>query len=153
MRSASLIAIVLAASFLFAQANLKAATEGGMKFDGNWSVTVDHKLYENPDGSKALPFVWHFPATVKNGVFHGEIGTRGKPGWYELNGQIEASGTATFRADEISGSQKYNFTVSKKAPPDRGYPYSYQVVARFDSRRGTGHATDWRTRIFTFVKE
>jgi hypothetical protein len=62
MRSASLIAIVLAASFLFAQANLKAATEG---FDGNWSVTVDHKLYENPDGSKALPFVWHFPATVK----------------------------------------------------------------------------------------
>jgi hypothetical protein len=154
MKSAFLIAIVLATSvLLFVQPNLKAATEGGMKFDGIWSVTVDVKLYENPDGSKAQPFVWRFPATVKNGVFHGEIGTRGKPGWYELNGKIEAGGTAALRADEITGSQKYNFTVSKKAPPGRGTAYSYQVVARFDSRRGTGHATDWRTRIFTFVKE
>jgi hypothetical protein len=155
MKSASLIAIGLAASVLLcAQPNLKAATEGGTKFDGNWSVTVDIKVYKNPDGSTAQPFVKRFSATVKNGVLHGETGPRGKPNWYELNGKIEADGTATLRVDEITGSQKYNFTKSRKAPPGAWYPYSFQVVARFEGRRGTGQSTgDDRTRIFTFVKE
>jgi len=129
---------VLAVLALFIQ-----TTKADTTFDGSWSVTLDAKLFNNPDGSKAQPFVWHFPATVKSGVFHGEIGTRGKPGWYELNGQIEA-GTATL--------QEHNFTLSKKAPPGRGTAYSYQVIAHFNGRRGTGYATDARTRIFTFVK-
>jgi hypothetical protein len=155
MKSASLIAIGLAAGILLsAQPNLKAATDGGTKFDGSWSVTVDVKVYNNPDGSTAKPFVKRFAATVKNGVLHGETGPRGKPEWYELNGKIEADGTAALRVDEITGSQKYNFAKSRKAPPGSGTPYSFQVVARFEGRRGTGQSTsDERTRIFTFVKE
>jgi hypothetical protein len=109
------------------QPNLKAAT----KFDGSWSVTLDAKVYKNPDGSTAQPFVRRFPATVKNGVFHGEIGNRGKPEWLELNGKVEVDGTADLRADLITGSQKWNFTQSRKAPPREGNRYSYQVVARF----------------------
>jgi hypothetical protein len=126
-------------------------TKADTAFDGSWWVTLDAKSFDNPDGSKAQPWVIQFPATVKNGVFHGQYGIKGKPFWYELNGQIEA-GSATLRADELMGEQKYNFTLSKKAPPGKGHSYSYQVVAHFDSRRGTGRSTDARTRIFTFVK-
>jgi hypothetical protein len=154
MKSTSLFAIGLAASVLLsAQLNLKAATEGGMKFDGNWSVTLDAKVYKNPNGSTAQPFVRRFPATVKNSVFHGEIGTRGKPEWLELNGKIEVDGTADLRADLITGAGKWNFTQGRKAPPGEGTRYSYQVVARFDGQRGTGHSTDGRTRIYSFVKD
>jgi hypothetical protein len=155
MKSAIGIVIVLAASALIStQANLKAATEGGTKYDGSWSVTLDGKAFRNGDGSTAQPYVRRFPATVKDGVLYGEIGTRGKPKWLELNGKIESDGTATLRADEITGLQKYNFAQSRKAPPGQGTPYSYQVVAHFDVRRGTGHSTsDSRTRIFTFTRE
>jgi hypothetical protein len=154
MKSASLIAIGLAACVLLsAQLNLKAATEGGMKFDGNWSVTLDAKVFKNGDGSEAQPYVRRFSATVRNGVFHGEIGPRGKPTWFELNGKIEADGAAELRADEITGVTKYNFATSHKSPPGSGTHYSYQVVVRFGGRRGTGQSTDYRTRIFTFLKE
>jgi hypothetical protein len=150
MKSTSLAAIGLAASVLLSlQPNLKAAT----KFDGSWSVTLDAEVYKNPDGSTAQPFVRRFPGTVKNGVFHGEIGNRGKPEWLELNGKIEVDGTADLRADLITGAGKWNFTQGRKAPPGEGTRYSYQVVARFDDRRGTGHSTDGRTRIYSFVKD
>jgi hypothetical protein len=87
------------------------------------------------------------------GFFHGEIGNRGKPEWLKLNGKIEVDGTADLRADLITGSQKWNFTQSRKAPPREGNRYSYQVVARFHGRRGTGHSTDGRTRGATvFIK-
>jgi hypothetical protein len=154
MKSASLIAAGLAASILlFAQPTLKGAPEGGVGFDGSWSVTLDAKVFKNGDGSEAQPFVRRFTATVRNGVFHGEIGPRGKPTWYELNGKIEADGAANLRADEITGAQKYNFATSHKAPPGTGTHYSYQVVARFGGRRGTGQSTDYRTRTFVFLKE
>jgi hypothetical protein len=124
-------------------------TKADTAFDGSWWVTLDAKVIIRTAAKRSL--VIQFPATVKNGVFHGQYGIKGKPFWYELNGKIEA-GSATLRADELTGEQKYNFTLSKKAPPGKGHSYSYQVVAHFDSRRGTGRSTDARTRIFTFVK-
>ena len=151
MKSKPLTAIVLAVSTLLLLQSAKAASDT-TAFDGNWSVTLDAKAFKNPDGRNGLPYVRRFPATVKNGVFHGEIGARGKPNWYELNGKIESDGSATLRADEITGEQKYNFTVSRNPPPGKGTDYSYQVDAHFDGRHGTGRSTDWRTRIFTFVK-
>jgi hypothetical protein len=154
VKASSQIAIGLAASVLFfARPNLMAAAEGTTKFDGSWSVTLDAKVYKNPDGSIAEPFVRHFPATVKNGVLPGEIGPRGKPTWYELSGNIQSDGSAALRGDEITGAQKYNFTIGKKAPPGKGTPYTYKIVAHFDARHGTGRSTDERPRVFTFVKQ
>jgi hypothetical protein len=147
------IAIGLATSVLFfLQPDLKAA-EGITKCDGNWSVTVDIKAYKNGDGSIAQPLARHLSATVRSGVFHGERGIPGKPGWYALSGKIAVDGTATLRADEITGIQKYNFAKSAKQPAGAGKPYSYSVEANFDAGHGTGHSTDGRTRIFTFAKE
>lgn len=154
MKSGSLIAIVLAISVLLSgQPNLEAATGGGANFDGSWSVTVDAKAYKNPNGSIAEPYVWRFPATVKNGVLYGEHGTKGTPNSCQLSGKIESNGSAGLRIEEITGHQKHNMSSSLKPPPGEGYKYSYQVVAHFDIRSGTGHSTDKRTRIFTFTKE
>ncbi|MBV8277082.1 MAG: hypothetical protein JO170_17745 [Verrucomicrobia bacterium] len=147
------IVIGLAASVFFSlQPNLKAA-EGTTKFDGSWAVTLDAKIYKNPDGSTAQPYVRNFSATVKKGILQGEVGTSGQRGWYELSGTISADGTAALRAEEITKYQKYSFTTSSKKPPEgKGTHYTYQVVGRFGDRRGTGHSTDPRPRVFTFVK-
>ena len=156
MRSAYRLAIGLAASALFfVQPHIKAATEGTTAFDGTWAVTVDFHAYKNPDGTVAKPTVRRFVATVKNGVLHGQTGTKGQPNFYELNGTIAADGSANLLA---SGLTKYSeYTPMNEGP---GKPFEYQVTARFKGRTGTGesvgdpkppHAP--RTRIFTFVKE
>jgi hypothetical protein len=154
-RTASLVAIGLSASFfLLGQPNLTAAEQGPAKFDGSWKVTVDTKEFKNLDGTTAQEWVINFPATVKNGVLRGEYGTRGKPGFYELDGKIAADGTASMVVNEITGSQKYNFSAGTKAPAGKGVGYSYQVAAKFDGQQGTGKSTsDPRTRIFTFAKQ
>jgi hypothetical protein len=154
MMRSILIAVSLAASILFPLQPSLMAAEGTTKFDGTWAVTLDAKVFNNPDGSTAKPYVRNFSATVKGGLLHGEIGTRGKPGSYELDGSIAADGTATLTAQEVVLHRENAFTTSTRKPPGgRGTGYSYQVAARFGGQRGTGHATDARTRIFTFVKE
>jgi hypothetical protein len=147
-------AIGLAASVLFSlQPDLRAA-EGTTKFDGSWAVTVEGKAYKNRDGSIAQPWVKNFTATVKNGALRGEYGTRGKPAWFELTGNIAAEGTASLLVNELTGERKYNFSRSKEEPPGKRESYSFQVAAHFEGEHGTGHSTsDDRTRIFTFVKE
>ena len=154
-KTKSLVAIGLATGlFLSGRSNLQAAAPGQTSFDGSWEVTLDAKEFKNPDGSKALPWALQFPATIKNGSLHGERGTRGKSEFFELTGTVGTDGAANLRVDEITGSQKYNISESAKAPAGKGVSYSYQVVARFDGRRGTGRSTsDRRTRIFTFVKQ
>jgi hypothetical protein len=151
----SLVAIGLAASFcLLGQPNLKAAAQGPAKFDGSWAVTVDTKAYKNADGTTAQPWVKHLVATVKSGVFHAEKGTRGQPSFYELNGTIQADGTASLRCEEITGDQKYNFSDRPKGPPGKGHHYTYEISAHFGEKQGSGKSTsDNRTRIFTFVRQ
>jgi hypothetical protein len=73
MKSVSLVVIALAASFLLA-AHLKAATGAGTKFDGTWSVTLDGKIYKNPDGSMAQPFIRTFPRPSRTGFSMGRSG-------------------------------------------------------------------------------
>jgi hypothetical protein len=121
-------------------------------FDGTWSVTVDFHAYQNPDGSVARAWVKHFRAKVKNGVLHGELGSRGAPDWYELDGKIEADGTAMLRTTGITGNPAY---TADSSHPRSGIPYEYQVIAHFDDRHGTGKSVgnSPRVRIFTFVKD
>jgi len=44
--------VVLAVLALFIQ-----TTKADTTFDGSWSVTLDAKVFNNPDGSKVQPFV------------------------------------------------------------------------------------------------
>ena len=156
MRSTSRLAIGLASGvLLFVQPQIKAATEGTTAFDGTWAVTVNFQAYKNPDGTVAKAFVRRFGATVKNGVLHGQTGTKGQPNFYELNGTIAADGSANLLASGLTKNPEY--TAMNVGP---GKPFEYQVTARFKGRTGTGesvgdpkppHAP--RTRIYTFVKE
>jgi hypothetical protein len=148
------IAIGLAANVVFfLQPDIKAA-DGTTKFDGSWAVKVEGKAYNNADGSVAQPWVKNFTTTVKNGALHGEYGTRGKPAWFELTGNVAADGTASLLVNELTGDRKYNFTHSQKGPPGKRHGYSFQGTAHFEGKKGTGHSTsDDRVRIFTFDKE
>jgi hypothetical protein len=88
-------------------------TKADTAFDGNWWVTLDAKAFDNPDGSKARPWVIQFPATVKNGAFHGQYGIKGKPFWYELNGQIEA-GSALFAPTSLPANRSTTLHYRKR---------------------------------------
>ena len=101
MKSASLIAFVFLTLLV---AKTKAATTA---FDGAWSVTIDFHEYVNPDGSTARAWVKSFPVKIKNGVLHGELGTRGAPDWYSLDGKIEADGSAILRTTGATGKPEY----------------------------------------------
>jgi hypothetical protein len=117
-------------------------------FDGTWFVTVNAHQYENPDGSTALAWVMNFPAEVKNGVLHGEHGTKGAPAWLEIDGKIDADGTANLT---VKGITKTSEHAAKRPRP--GTPYEWQVIAQFKGRHGTGKTVGPRVRIFTFAKD
>jgi hypothetical protein len=48
------------------------AATSGTRFDGQWAVTLVCQAAS--DG--AAGYIFHFPAEIKNGVLHGENGTR-----------------------------------------------------------------------------
>ena len=101
MKSGSLITIVFAAATILFPQITKAASDT-TAFDGTWSVTQDTREFQNPDGSIARAWTQHFFATVKSGVLHGERGTRGAPGWFEFNGNIDANGMANLSANGVT---------------------------------------------------
>lgn len=148
MKFRSLMTIVFtAATMLFPQ--MTKASSDTTAFDGTWQVTMSARNYDNPNSTMSEGYAYHFPMSIKNGVLHGERGNRGRWDFYEINGKIAADGTATIRADGITGAGT-QFTKGHSPP---GKPYTYAVSAQFKGRQGTGKSTAPRIRIFTFVKD
>jgi hypothetical protein len=142
------IAAAIAAVLLFALTP-RAAAQLSTAFDGNWWVTMGAQDYNNPyNRGLSHAFEFHFPATVTHGSLHGERGTRGEQGFYELNGFIQPDGTALLSASGITRRQEYSQNL---VPP--GTPYSYTVKALFKGSRGTGNSVGARTRILHFTKK
>ena len=96
----------------------------------------------------------HFSAGIKNGVLHGERGTRGKPGWLELSGNIGTDGTANLHAN-ATRPEKYNFQYQGAGPAhaQSGKPYAYDVAAQFKGQHGTGKRIGGRVGIFDIAKD
>lgn len=94
-------------------------------------------------------YAYHFPMSVKNGLLHGERGNRGMWDFYEINGKIAADGTATIRADGITGAGT-QFTKGHSPP---GKTYTYAASAQFKGRQGTGKSVGPRVHSFDFVKD
>ena len=147
MKYTSLIAMACAVSTLLFAQDAKAASDA-TGFDGTWSVTVNAHEYKNPDGTTASAWIIRFPAKVKNGVLHGEYGTRGRQGWYQLEGKIEANGTAILRTNGVTGDPGH----SEQHPHNRT-SYEYQVNAHFEGQHGTGNSVGPSTRTLTFDKD
>lgn len=112
-------------------------------FDGIWSVTLTCPTA--PDGATGYSF--YFAARVKDGVLHGERGTRGQSGWLALDGQLQPDGTAILFAKGLTGPTNYN--VGRVPPLTQ---YEYHVNAHFDAVQGTGTRTEIRPCAFYFRK-
>jgi hypothetical protein len=103
-------------------------------FDGVWTTILS---CTNSNG--ALGYSFEFPSTVKEGVLHGEKGTKGEPGWLSLDGRIQPDGTAHFYVDGLVGAAP--FAVGQRPA---GTAYGYHVEARFLGETGTGHRVEGR---------
>ena len=79
LSSSRLVAIVAATTVWIA---LVVRVEAGTTFDGGWAVTLETPEYKDPTGVVSLAYTFNFPAEVKDGLLHGEHGTKGsRPGW------------------------------------------------------------------------
>jgi hypothetical protein len=117
-------------------------------FDGPWAVTLNTPEYKDPTGVVSLAYTFQFPAEVKNGVIHGEHGTKGQPAWLVIDGKIGPDGNAMLHVKGITGRREYNL-----AHVATGRPYEYDVKAHFAATKGSGSRIGGRLGYFTFVKE
>ncbi|MBV9997533.1 MAG: hypothetical protein JO015_00310 [Verrucomicrobia bacterium] len=144
MKFASVIFMAFAVSSIPLAPQARAASS---TFDGPWAVTLYTPEYKDPTGVVARAYTFQFPAQVKDGVLHGEHGTRGQPAWLALDGKIQQNGSATLHARGITGREEYNLGHVKT-----GRPYEYDVNAHFAGREGSGRRVGGRIGNFTFVK-
>jgi curli biogenesis system outer membrane secretion channel CsgG len=113
------------------------------RFEGAWDVIL--ACPQHTDG--AFGYSYKFTAHVKNGVFHGEYGTKGTAPFVTFDGKINHDGGAIITATGLTGESKY--TVSKL---NKGTPYSYHIDASFAGSRGTGKRIEGRICNLTFIK-
>ena len=119
------------------------------KFDGNWLTTLTC-----PDKGKTEGYTWKFPSVIKDGVYHGERGTAGQPGYLSIDGKISDDGTAKLSANGIVASRQY----ARGVFTSQGSNYSYNIKAQFKETEGTGTRDEGlgivgRPCTFDFVKQ
>jgi hypothetical protein len=113
------------------------------RFDGVWDTVLS---CANSNG--ALGYVFDFPATVKDGVLHGEKGVKGQPGWLQLDGKIDDDGSASILATGLVGAAP--FAVGQRPA---GTAYGYQIRAKFADDSGQGSRVEGRPCSVTFKKK
>src|SRR5262245_14007873 len=113
----------------------------GAPFDGIWSVKMVCPQMSNGISG----FTLGFAAQVKNGVFHGDIGVEGQPGWRTLDGKIEPNGSALLKERGLHADPN-----PYKIKP--GTPYSNDTAAQFDATRGTAKRVTGRQCDYTFTR-
>jgi hypothetical protein len=131
------LAIVLAPG-----ANVSAA-EPDRSFDGAWDTVLS---CENTAGAQGYSF--KFPSVVKDGVLHGQKGTKGKPGWLQLDGKILADGSANIYADGLVGAAE-----AAVGHRPSGTQYGYHIEAKFSQDSGSGKRVEGRACTVTFEKK
>jgi hypothetical protein len=113
------------------------------RFDGTWDTVLS---CENAAG--ALGYSYKFLSIVKDGVLHGEKGTKGKAGWLQLDGKILADGSASLYADGLVGAAEV--AVGKRPA---GTQYGYHVDAKFSNDSGSGKRVEGRPCSVSFAKK
>ena len=129
---------LLIACLLFAADGAHAAS-----FEGEWSVTQDC-----PDAKEAKGYTFHYPATVKGAEIHGQFRKVGEAPSMTLTGTIGADGNAAMNVKGLAGNPKYNLNNV-----NAGSPVNFDVVGKFEGRKGTGNRTSGRPCRFTFTKK
>ena len=111
-------------------------------FDGKWTTVVTC-----PAADGAGSFTLLVDAEVKGGVFSGEKGEKGKPGWYSLNGKVESDGAVEIFARGIVPSSRL---AMGNVPV--GTAYGYPIMGRLEDMKGTGVRKGGRPCSVTFTK-
>jgi len=130
-------------ALLAAAALAPETTRAASPFDGTWSVT---QVCDATSGG-ARGYTWRYGATVTDGQFVGQRGTKGKPASMTLSGRIQPDGSASFIADGISGDAEHNIKFAQAQTP-----IHYALVAKFEGTKGSGTRTEGRVCRFTFEK-
>jgi hypothetical protein len=112
-------------------------------FDGRWDTILS---CENAAG--ALGYSFKFPSIVKDGVLHGEKGTKGKAGWLQVDGKILPDGSASLYADGLVGASEV--AVGRRPA---GTQYGYHIDAKFSQDSGTGKRVEGRPCSVTFARK
>ena len=104
------------------------ATAQAAKFDGNWTTHLACEAHGQMPAYK-----WEFPSTIKDGVFHGQHGEQGGPGYLVIDGPIGTDGAAKLKAKgTVTQSQAHGVFAMK------GNNYDYVIKATFTDVKGTG---------------
>ena len=111
-------------------------------FDGTWQTT-----WTCANVGQSLGYTFEFRGQIKDGTYHGLHGTMGQPGSLELEGKIEADGTAGFKGAVIVNSPIAGMGAA------RGTVSPIYALARFDHASGTGSRINLRPCTLTFVKQ
>ena len=111
-------------------------------FDGVWDTVLS---CSNSNG--ALGYSFEFDSVVKNGVLHGEKGTKDQPGWLQLDGNISPDGSASLYVKGRVGAAL--FAVGQRPA---GTEYGYHVEAKLTTASGTGHRVEGRPCTVVFTK-
>jgi hypothetical protein len=107
---------------------LPGATVAGGKYDGNWITHLQCEAHGSTPGYK-----WEFPSTIKDGVFHGQHGEEGGPGYLVIDGKLADDGTSKLEAKgHVSTNNAHGVFAMK------GNEYSYKIKAQFTDTKGTG---------------
>ena len=102
-------------------------------FDGTWQTTWTCTNYGKFPG-----YSYQFPAQVKGGAYHGQHGRTGDPGVLQLDGRIEADGSAGFYGKGIVGSAVVALGAA------RGTEYFFHALGNFSHNVGDGKRLEGR---------
>ena len=117
--------------------------QGVEPFDGKWTTIVSC-----PQAEGAGSFTLLVDADVRGGVFSGEKGTKGKPGWYSLTGKVRPDGSIELVAKGIVNSSRL---AAGNVPV--GTEYGYPITGRLEGSKGTGARQGGRPCSVTFNKQ
>ncbi len=120
-----------------------AVAQSANSFDGRWTTVVSC-----PAAEGAGSFTILVDADVKAGVFSGEKGDKGKPGWFSLNGKVGSDGTVEIFARGIVPSSRL---AAGNVPV--GTPYGYPITGQLAGAKGTGARQGGRPCSVTFTKQ
>jgi hypothetical protein len=112
------------------------------RFDGTWDTVLSC-----PNSNGALGYSFEFPAVVKHDVLHAEKGNKGEPGWLQIDGSIDADGSANLYASGLVGAAP--FAVGQRPA---GTQYGYHIDSKFGDTTGEGHRVEGRPCTVTFKK-
>lgn len=119
------------------------AAASASRFDGEWDT-----ILSCPNSNGALGYSFEFPSVIKEGVLHGEKGTKGQAGWLQLDGPIAPDGTGNLYASGFVGAA--DMAVGHRPA---GTQYGYHVDVQFTQDSGKGHRVEGRPCTLSFTKK